>query len=110
MTYDQQIISENYPSGEEIANIEKRSEWLPKYLHLLMKSDVNSKTKDVSIERAIVQITRQKSCSAFRFISLDRSCFCFKMADYTIKSFWFLYVDGVMQLQDTCCQCWCMRK
>ena len=39
---------ENHSSNKKIANIEKSSEWLPKYLNLLMKSIMKSKTKSVS--------------------------------------------------------------
>ena len=49
--FKQNRQSKNYPSDKEIANIEKRSEWLLKYLHLLRKNTLNSKIKAVRVDQ-----------------------------------------------------------
>ena len=45
ITWSTNYQCENHPSAEEITNIEKISEWLTNYLHLLMKCIVKSKTR-----------------------------------------------------------------
>ena len=55
---------ENYPEEEEISNVEKGMEWLPKYLCIFLQAIIKTPTKVVSIGQAIVHITRPRSCLA----------------------------------------------
>ena len=51
----------NYPNNENIENLEKGKEWLPRYLRLFMEKLINYPLKQVSIGQAIVHATRPRS-------------------------------------------------
>ena len=58
---EKEYNSDSYPTNDNISNIEKSREWIPRHLQTLMKTIVSSELKQNSIGQCIVQAARPRS-------------------------------------------------
>ena len=58
---EKEYNSDLYPTNDDISNIEKSREWIPRHLQILMKTIVSSELKQNSIGQCIVQAARPRS-------------------------------------------------
>ena len=58
---EKEYNSDSYPTNDNISNIEKSREWIPRHLQTLMKTIVSSELKQNSIRQCIVQAARPRS-------------------------------------------------
>ena len=52
----------SYPTDYDVSGLENGVQWLPKSLHNLQSKVIKDRTKVVSIDQAITQVSRPKSC------------------------------------------------
>ena len=51
-----------YPSTDDIKDLEKGKEWLPRTLKVFLQTLIKSEIKQISIGQCIVKATRPRSC------------------------------------------------